>query len=311
MKSMLRTILLGTLPVLMVACATQTTPVVPEVKATEAVAPQYFLNASEYKLLLNPEMFTDYVSGFENYWKIINEVALAEGIAIVAEENPMKLKHKDVKFYDTPNLDLRKQGFVFRERIKYKGAEKKTGYDYVLKHTHLDPVIASSVDLTLAEGFVPKSPEIELESDLVYYSAANGSTQTSYTISNAFIQDVQPKMTYGTIQSIYPALSLLELTDETELVLVNGMYIDEWKVGPGKLDCGDGLYGDIDITIWLVETSEGTVAIPEFSFDHEYLKDREYADNAMARCTSFITKLNDYKPEWSVAGNQKSAFLFK
>jgi len=260
-----------TLTLVVLSCASNQPEPIAEMETVEAPKAEYVLNSSEYKLLLNPEMFTDFAAGFANYWKIINEVAVAEGIDVIAKENPMKLKHKDVSFL-IPKPGFEKTWFLLRQKMKYKDGEIIAGYEYGLKFRNQDPATALSMDLTLAEGYVPKFGKIELESDIVYYSVANGSTHTTYTVSNSIELDDQPKMVYKSFLEIYPALSILNLPVETELKLVSGASANEWMVVPGELDFGDGLFGRMDMTVWLIDTAEGVLSIPEFSFDHVVLK---------------------------------------
>ncbi len=281
-----------------------------EVAAVTEPAPEYFLNSSEYKLLLNPDKFADMAKGFEAYWGIINEIATAEGIAVIPSEHPLKLKHKEVSFFDTDSLDLRKNGFLLRQKLKYKDGEKISAYEFAVKYRNPDPVIALSTDLSLAEGYTPKYGQIELESDIVYNSRANGATHTTFTVSNSIKLDEEPVMTTGTFATIYPILSKLNLAAETPLALVAGLAADEWMVVPGKLDFGDGLYGRMDMTVWILPTEAGDVLIPEFSFDHPFYEDRKYDDGAMEKCTEFINKLQVAYPEWVVPGALKAAAIF-
>jgi len=272
---------------------------------------EYFLNSSEYKLLLNPVMFTDYQKGFEAYWAIVNEVAADQNIPVIASEHPQQLKHKEVSFFDTPNLDLRKNGYLLRQKQKYKANEKQPGYEYGVKFRRTDPAKAMSVDLSLAEGYTPKYGEIELESDIVYFSKENGSTHTTYSISNSIKLDEQPEMILGSFTKIYPVLATLGLDDKTELLKVAGIAADEWMVVPGKLDFGDGLYGRMDMTVWVLKTGSEQIIIPEFSFDHPFFKERQFDETAMQRCTSFIDTLQEAYPEWVVPGALKAAAIFE
>ncbi len=163
----------------------------------------------------------------------------------------------------------------------------------------------------MSDGYVPKFDRIELESDIVYYSAKNGAEDVTYAVSNSVQLDDMPSNTFGGFAKIYPVLTTLGIPDEAELSLVAGVMVDEWMVKPGKLDFGDGLYGRMDMSVWIVETEAGELRIAEFSFDHDFLKERQYDAAAMERCTSFIKKLNDYKPEWSEVGRLKAAYLLE
>jgi len=296
------------LVIALAACNSNPKPAVKQ--DTSADAPAYFLTSSEYKLLLNPVEFTDYEAGFKAYWKIINEVAQQAEIPVIPTEDPLKLKHKEVSFFDTPNLDLRKNGYLLRQKVKYKAGHKKPGFEYGVKFRRTDPVATLGVDLSLAEGYTPKYGEIELESDIVYYSKANGSTQTTYSISNSIKLDEQPEMRFGTFAKIYPVLSTLQIPAATELIKVAGISADEWMVSPGALDFGDSLLGRMDMTVWALDTASGQVLIPEFSFDHPFYPDRQYAREALEKCKTFINKLQAAQPDWVVPGTLKAAALF-
>jgi hypothetical protein len=268
------------------------------------------LNSSEYKLLLNNEKFDDYEAGFKNYWSIVKTVANNNNIPVLENENPYELKHKEVSFFDTKNMDLRKSGFLIRQKVGYKDDHKKPGFEFGVKYRGSNPKDALSVDLTLAEGYTPKYDKIELESDVVYNAISNGGRDIKYSVSNSIKLERSPEMTLGAFVKIYPALGALDVSPSTSLHLVAGVSADEWMVVPGKLDFGDGLFGRVDMTIWIVQTENGEVRIPEFSFDHPFLENREYSKEAMARCTDFIDKLQKFEPNWVVPGALKAAFLF-
>ena len=268
------------------------------------------LNSSEYKLLLNNEKFDDYETGFKNYWSIVKTVANNNNIPVLENENPYELKHKEVSFFDTKNLDLRKSGFLIRQKVGYKDDHKKPGFEFGVKYRQSNPKDALSIDLTLAQGYTPKSDTIELESDVVYNAISNGGLAITYSVSNSIKLERAPEMTLGAFTKIYPSLGALDLSPSASLHLVGGVSADEWMVVPGKLDFGDGLFGRVDMTIWIIQTENGELRIPEFSFDHPFLEDREYNKEAMRRCTNFIDELQKFQPDWVVPGALKAAFLF-
>ena len=269
------------------------------------------LSSSEYKLLLNNEKFNDYEAGFKNYWSIVKTVANNNNIPILENENPYKLKHKEVSFFDTENLDLRKYGFLIRQRVNYKGNNKKPGVEFTVKYRQSNLKEALSVDLMLTEGYLPKDDTIELESDIVYNAISNGGRDIKYSVSNSVKLDSAPEMTLGAFSKMYSSLGALGLSPSAPLYLVGGVFADEWKVAPGKLDFGDGLFGSVDITVWIVQTENGLERIPEFSFDHPFLENREYSKEAMTRCTDFIDKLQKFETSWVVPGASKTSFLFE
>ena len=269
------------------------------------------LNSSEYKLLLSADNFEEPLAGFKNYWEIVKTVAKNHGIPVIEKEQPFELKHKEVSFFDTESLALRKAGFLIRQKVKYENGHKKPGLEYGVKYRQTDPTDALAVDLILNNGYTPKSETIELESDVVYFSRNSGSTETTYSVSNSILLDEAPEMRLGAFSDIYPVLGELGIPATTPLIKVAGVSADEWMVVPGKLDFGDGLYGRVDMTVWIVPTTDGEQKIPEFSFDHSFIDGRQYEQTAMGRCKDFMLRLQEYEPGWVVPGTLKAAFLFE
>ena len=268
------------------------------------------LNSSEYKLLLNPTYFSDYNNGFENYWSLIKEVAADQNIPIIERENPLKPSHKNIGFFDTEDMDLRKNGYMIRRKIKFNNGVPISGVEFSLKFRSTKPEIANTADVKIGNGFTPEHDEIELESDVVYYSVKNGAKETTYSVQNVIKLGENPNLTIGEFAKIYPVLATLDIPLNKELRLIADTQPVEYMVRPGKLDFGDGLYGRMDMTIWLVELGGELVSIPEFSFDHPFYEDKEFDSVAMQRCTSFINKLQQKNPDWVIPGKLKAAYLF-
>ena len=310
MKTLMQSIMSISLVLLVFSCSTQQPVAAPGPVVEEKASQNYFLNSSEYKLLLNAENFTDLEKGFQTYWDIVQAVAAEEGVPVLAKEDPLKLSHKQVSFWDTEGHDLRKNSFLLRRKSKYKDGEIIPGFEFGLKFRQPDPETTLTKDLTMTEGYVPKFDRIELESDIVYYSVLNGAEDVTYAVSNSVQLDSMPSDTYGGFVEIYPVLATLGIANDAELSMIAGAAIEEWMVKPGKLEFGDGLYGRMDMSVWIIETEEGELRIAEFSFDHDFLKDRQYDAEAMQKCTEFIVKLNEKAPEWSEPGRLKAAYLF-
>lgn len=269
------------------------------------------LNSSEYKLLLNADKFDDPLIGFKNYWEIVKTVAKNNDISVLEKTKPLTLKHKEVSFFDTEKLELRKAGFLIRQKVKYKNGLKQPGFEYGVKYRQTDPADALAVDLVLHDGYTPKDETIELESDIVYFSRNGESSETTYSISNSILLDTAPEMVLGSFADIYPALGKLGIPKTTPLIKAAGVSADEWMVAPGKLDFGDGLFGRVDMSVWIIPTENGELRISEFSFDHPFLDGKKYAKDAMTRCTDFMVKLQEFEPDWVISGALKAAFLFE
>ena len=269
------------------------------------------LNSSEYKLLLSADKFDNPLIGFKNYWEIVKKVAKNHNISVVEKTNPFTLKHKEVSFFDTEQRELRKAGFLIRQKVKYENGNKKPGFEYGVKYRQTEPENALAVDLSLNTGYTPKDETIELESDIVYFSRNGETNETTYSISNSTVLNNAPEMRLGSFADIYPVLGKLGIPETAPLTKIAGVSADEWMITPGKLDFGDGLFGRVDITVWIIPTQDGELRIPEFSFDHPFLDGKQYDKDAMRRCTEFMVKLQQFEPDWVIAGALKAASLFE
>jgi hypothetical protein len=272
---------------------------------------EFKLNSSEYKLLLAPTKFADIDQGFRDYWSIVKTVAEEQGIPIIESEHPNKIKHKEISFFDTQNLDFKKNGYMLRRKNKYNNGRRIPGSEFSLKFRSNRPEVAATADVVIGEGYTPKDEKIELESDIVYFTKANGGKEITYSVQNLVELDEPLSFKVGEIAKVYPVLSSLDLPEDDELGLVAGVSAEERMIRPGKLEFGDGLKGRIDITVWIVELDGEQVKIPEFSFDHPFPEDREYSEEALKKCTTFIEKLQEKAPDWVVPGKLKAAYLFE
>jgi|TARA_B100000035_G_scaffold146946_1_gene125234 hypothetical protein len=272
---------------------------------------EFKLNSSEYKLLLDSARFADIEQGFRDYWTIIKAVAEEEGIPVAESEHPYKIKHKEISFFDTRNYDLKKNGYILRRKIKYKEGHREPGSEFSLKFRNTMPEIAATADVVIGDGYTPKDDKIELESDIVYFSAENGGKEITFSVQNLVELDHTPSFRIGEFARIYPVLSTFGLPEDTELELVAEASADERMMRPGKFEFGDGLKGRIDLTVWLLDLGGEEVRIPEFSFDHPFPEDRDYSEEALRKCTTFIDRLQEEAPDWVVPGKLKAAFLFE
>ena len=272
---------------------------------------EFKLNSSEYKLLLAPTKFDDIDQGFRDYWAIVKTVAEEQGIPITESEHPYKIKRKEISFFDTQNLDLKKNGYMLRRKNKYNNGHRIPGSEFSLKFRSKRLKLAATADVVIGEGYTPKDEKIELESDIVYFTKINGGKEITYSVQNPVELDESQSFKVGEIAKVYPVLSSFDLPEDAELGLVAGVSAEEKMIRPGKFEFGDGLKGRVDITVWIVELGGEQVKIPEFSFDHPFPEDREYSEEALRKCTTFIEKLQEKAPEWVVPGKLKAAYLFE
>jgi len=270
-----------------------------------------FLNSSEYKVLLNPEMFGDLEKGFSDYWTIVKKVAEDNNVVIIENDDPLKLKRKVVSFYDTKNRDLLKNSLLLRYRRKYKNDKPKNEAEYTLKYRTRDYSSIDNVELDLGNGFTPKDDEIEIESDLIFSSLYNGKLDVNYSRANSTVLDVTPIGNIKELEKVFPGIKDLDINGNLNLFKIAEIYVDERGISPGKIDFGNGFECEIDIKVWILRKDEREVIIPEFSFDHSFPKQSENKDEMIEKCSSFMNKVIEFEPKWIIPGRSKSSILFE
>ena len=271
------------------------------------------LTSSEYKLILNPVKFSNIEQGFRQYWVIVKKVADENAKGSIEFDDPFgTMKHKQVSFYDTPDHDLRKHGYMLRVKYSFDDAGNlKPGINYSLKYRGKEAAGALAADLHTGEGFTPKYDKIELESDIVYYSAANHAEDLTYSVQNEIDLNNPLGTKYGDFVALYPVLKTFGIDPETPLAPISGLIADEYLYRPGKIDFGSGLFGRIDMSVWKVQVGDSLWLIPEFSYDHPFDADVVISKEAMKLNRAFLNKLRDAAPDWVVPGKLKASYLFE
>jgi len=272
----------------------------------EAAAPMP-LNSHEHKLLLNKDRFEDMESAFSDYWLIVKTVAEEQGLKIREFENGFEWKHNQVAFYDTEDLELNKKGFLIRKRAKYKKGQLDSAFTLTLKFKADDYESASMVDLALAEGYKPKSDEIEVEVDIVAGAHPDSEPSEFYSVQNSVVLDVDTGNTLADYAKIFPVLGTLGLDLSLVLKPVNGIEAEEFIVKTGYIDFGNDLLGRVDMSAWIID---GKI-IPEFSYDHPLDNWDDIPSESVNECEAFLAALQEKAPDWYVDGRLKAAFVFE
>ena len=264
------------------------------------------LNSHEHKLLLNKDKFEDMDSAFRDYWDIVKTVAEEQGLKINEFDGGFERKHNQVAFYDTDNLDLNKNGFLIRKRIKYKKGQLDSAFILTIKFKANDYESASMADLALGEGYKPKSDVIEVEADIVAGAHPDSEPSVFYSVQNSVVLDVDPGSTLADYVKIFPVLKTLGLDLSLVLKPVNDIKAEEFIVKTGFIDYGNDLFGRVDMSAWIIN---GNI-IPEFSYDHPLDNWDDIPSESVDECEAFIAALQQKAPDWYVDGKLKAAFVF-
>lgn len=265
------------------------------------------LGEHEHKLLLNPEKFADLEQGFESCWEIVKTTAEANAVQVKEYDEDFERSHYYAAFYDTDDLQLSRKGFLIRKRTKVKDGRPDDTFKLTLKFKSTDHAEAAAADVHLAEEYDSKQDNPEVEADIVNGPGPDSEPSTFYTVKNSIKLEQDPGGTVADYASVFPVLGTLGIDPATKLVPVNGIEVDVHVVTPGRLDFGNDLSGEVDISVWIIDGK----AIPEFSFDHSLDHWESVPSSSVDACESFVGLLQKAAPEWCVDGKLKSTFVYE
>lgn len=265
------------------------------------------LSEHEHKLLLNPEKFADLDEGFDGLWEIVKSTAEANGVQVQEYVEDYERSRYYAAFYDTEDLQLSRKGYLIRKRTKVKDGHRDDKYKLTLKFKTTDHAEAAAADVHLSEEYDSKQEPLEVEADVVNGSGPDSEPSTYYTVKKSITLNKDPGGTLADYAAVYPVLGTLDIDPATKLVPVNGIEVDVYVVTPGKLDFGNDVSGEVDISVWMIDDE----AIAEFSFDHSLDHWESVPSSSVEACESFVNLLQKAAPEWCVDGKLKSTFVYK
>lgn len=267
------------------------------------------LREHEHKLLLNPEKFADLEQGFERCWGIVKTTAEANAVQVEEYGEDSERSHYYAAFYDTEDLQLSSKGFLIRKRTKVKDGVPSDSFKLTLKFKSADhaAAAAAAADVLLAEEYDPKQEIAEVEADIVNGPSPDSTPSSFYTVKNSIKLKQDPGSTVADYASVFPVLGTLGVDLEAKLVPVNGIEVDVHVFTPGRLDFGNDISGEVDISVWMIDGK----AIAEFSFDHSLDNWESVPSSSVDPCESFISLIQKAAPEWCVDGKLKATFVYE
>lgn len=218
------------------------------------------VNSREYKLLLNPALFTyateaavvdDYFDDF---------VAAVEAEIARDVTGSMSLdKIRTVKFFDTPgSCQLNNLGYIFRERIESGDSE------VTLKFRSVDPYIANFEDLSASSN----QAETKLEAD---FGVKNGNQLTIIYGHSTKAPNTRNLNNFEDINVHFPGFEDdYNFSDSTPLALVGNLAVHERVYNGGGIDLGS-IDAEVSITLWYntAPSSSQQPVVAEVSFKYE------------------------------------------
>ena len=274
------------------------------------------VNSREYKILLQASKFSDRQQGYQTFWDMVKILADERGVDIKPGYQPFKEKRRIIVFLDTEDFDFRRQNYVLRKRIKYEGGRLRQDFELALKCRGADREYVAAADVSVASRFTPSfefEEDITLDGDSAGTTKSFWATRTKVELEKSDFRSLYEQAAGLTLENyarIYPGLLKLGIDPNRNIVPVGGLQIDERKVSPAKLDFGDGLVVQADITVWMEEDGK-TPMIAEFSYDHSIKDYENMPQTATADCVEFFKELQRAARDWIAFGTTKTDFTYR
>lgn len=261
-------------------------------------------DSREAKLLLDVGRFADRAGGYAAFWALVEEVAAAGGVGVQRDHAPFDERHRQVIFLDTAAQDLHAHGYALRLRTDYAGDRLEREVEIALKFRSegLDEAMAAP---TAVRGMASKT---ELEEDVARAPEAAQGVRRLYARCTEVESTARRGGELADYARIFPVLSTFGLPDHTPVVPVHDRLIEQWSVSPGRLDFGDGLIAEADLTVWYDQHAAPLMA--EFSFDHPIAAFAAQPEAPTARLFAFFAALAASASDWITAGSTKTAFTY-
>jgi len=270
--------------------------------APDATAVEPHPDSREVKLLLEAAPFADRRPAFEQYWAVVVEATAEHGVGVLPTHQPFAERHRRVVFLDTEDHALRARGFTLRQRADYLGERPDEVVELAVKYR--------SPDLEEVTGRQLRTPRFasttELEEDVGYDADAPQHLRHVYSKRTRIDTDWRPGRTLSGWKRFFPDLLELGIPKSAPVVPVHGAHLEEYRVSPGRLDFGDGLVADADLTLWT--EADHTPLIAEFSFGHPV--DPLEPEPAVDRMVAFFLDLRVHSQDWLAEGTTKTAFTY-
>ena len=229
------------------------------------------VSSRSYKFLATLDPSKDMQANIIMLRDAVKKAGAEQGYAFTAPKKGEDWRYSEKRYYDTPNKDLYKKGYVIRENYRFAQGEKPDPEKFVLTVKEMSPndltrlvnsklgPVPGSDSLVKFEENISITKTGKLQS---YFESAIGSKVKSKDLGERTLGD------YG---KLYPELLKLGISASTKLVPVTG-YSTQLKFGSFALPGGD--QAKMDIELWS-RTAGGKPFVAEVAFDTE--QDEGYA----------------------------------
>lgn len=249
------------------------------------------VDGREYKFLVDPaKIDPDREKSFRQVWALTKEVFNQQGLTVQEKDkkNPFKPKRQDKVFYDTPNMDLWKKGYIIRATVKYDDGKPEPKMKTVVKRINAPFDVVNSAPLTRADN----KNKTELEDNVGVGYGGKLNSYVEKAIQNKLTKAQYGKMTIGDFGKEFPVLLNIGLPPETQLIEYAGY---GQRVKPGFVNIpGAPEPSEISMECWSEkEGAKPLVCDFTFGYEGDFNSLTEAHKNGEKALLNIYNKLND------------------
>lgn len=220
----------------------------------------------EYKFLIDsaktkgtPE------EAFKDLWGQVKAASAKAGFTVTEKEkNPLKIELSTKEYFETPDQQLWKKGYMIRLTNKYKDGKPDTSVALTVKAVNEDAVVAMAVPLKIVGGSKPKT-EAEENIGIGPGGELRGYVEKGSTVTVA-LADLGT-MTLGDFGKFLPDLLKAGLPADTKLVRTKA---HSYRVRPGAVVLPGTAPCGVSMEAWTTKEG-GTPYLYDFSYGYSDL----------------------------------------
>ncbi|WJV54882.1 hypothetical protein PCO85_05485 [Prodigiosinella aquatilis] len=219
-------------------------------KNIERWKPMQEVNSREFKALLKNDHFKiSRLEGYKKVWDKIKQASHFYGFEVEDSDNPFEEVYKVKEYFDTPNLTLRKRGFLIRQNSRVVNGKISYPVSLTAKELGRNTYRVLGSRLDFAEGITGKT-EVEEKIALNDQGILDGYVEVKRKI---YLNEERPSTSLKYFANIFPELSNIGLAPDTELETYR---MHSHRVYPGTIILSDKRRITFDFECCLYDNEE-------------------------------------------------------
>ncbi|MFC1713944.1 hypothetical protein ACFL6S_09755 [Candidatus Poribacteria bacterium] len=265
------------------------------------------ITSREYKLILKVDQFGNLKKGSKDFWDMVKSLVKDQGGKDVEEQGDVKTRR--TWYRDTPEYDLRNNGFVLRLREESDEAEK---YKITLKYRSPDRYLSAGQSIKTNGG------ERKFEEDIIRGFVSKFSNSVSVR------KNKLPKLNnMGKVVKLFSGLEVPGILVDTPIETVShGFEAHEMVIWLGQFRFGSKPKVKVCLSFWYPHAEEAgddeTPLIGEFSFDYDIPKKELPKKNGLEKypikvvdgAKRLFTVLQEQSDWIDLCGTTKTAYAY-